>query len=409
MIYSYEAKDRAGRTVTGSLDAQNERDAATLVREQGYFPMRLVPVAAPGGSPDSASLPRAESRAAPLAFTQWLLVHLVYPLWTGVGLNELALCYRQFAAMLHAGVPIYQCLATLVAQTRNPSFRRILETVSRRLQQGRTLSEALGEFPWVFTDFHRAMVSAGELTGRLDVIFVRLSDALEQEQALRRSIRRETFYPKSVLVSSFLLPPLFYLITSGVRAYLTHAVLPLLYLGAIVGGLFVLNRLGAQAKQGYHALLAVTPGIGGTVRMIALARFARTLSSLYAAGVALPQAIKSAAETCGNTYLGGRIVRAIPRIAAGGGIVESLRDTNVFPPMVMSMLGTGEQTGSLDQTMDKVAEFYEQESVVRLHQTSVTLGVVALLIAAIVVALDVVGFYQGQAGQYNDLLKPDAE
>ncbi len=102
-------------------------------------------------------------------------------------------------------------------------------------------------------------------------------------------------------------------------------------------------------------------------------------------------------------------MRAIPRIEAGHGIVESLRDTRAFPPLVMSMLGTGEQTGSLDETMNKVAEFYEQESAVRLHQTSVTLGVVALIIAAVVVAYDVIGFYTGNMSQYKDLLKPDPD
>ena len=337
------------------------------------------------------------------------MVHLVHPLWTGISLNELALSYRQFAAMLHAGVPIYQCLTTLAAQTRNRTFRRVLGTVSVRLQDGRTLSSAMGEYPWIFTDFHRAMVAAGETSGRLDLMFARLADALEQEQSLRRSIRRETFYPKAVLVASFLLPPLFYLITGGVMEYLRHSVVPLLWLLAAVGGLFILNRLGAQATRAYHALLALLPGLGGTVRMIALARFARTLASLYAAGIALPQALRSAADTCGNAYLGNRIMRAVPRIQAGQGIVESLRDTNVFPPMVISMLGTGEQTGSLDQTMDKVAEFYEQESVLRLHQASIMLGVIAFMIAAIVTAADVISFYTGHMSQYNDLLKPDSD
>lgn len=406
MIYSYEAKDQAGRTVTGSLDAQDEHAAAMLVREQGYFPTRLIP-AFPGRRRPPAE-DSHQTLSAP-SLGQWLMVHLIYPLWSGVSLDELALNYRQFAAMLHAGVPIYQCLTTLAMQTRNSTFRRILGTISQRLQTGQSLSRALGEFPWVFTEFHCAMVAAGEASGRLDLMFARLADALEQEQALRRSIRRETFYPKAVLVCSFLLPPLFYLVTGNVRAYLAHSVVPLLWLLAFAGGVFVLNRLGAQATRAYHALLATLPGLGGTIRMIALARFARTLASLYAAGIALPQALRSAADTCGNAYLGGRIVRAIPRIQAGHGIVESLRDTDVFPPMVMSMLGTGEQTGSLDQTMDKVAEFYEQESVVRLHQASITLGVIAFLIAAVIVAIDVISFYTGHMDQYNDLLKPDAD
>ncbi len=408
MVYSYEAKDRAGRTVTGSLDAQDERSAAMLVRDQGYFPTRLVPLTAGVTDTPSGAAPAAD-RPPSASPGRWLLVHIVYAIWSGVGLNELALCYRQFGAMLRAGVPLYQCLTTLVAQTRNGAFRRILHTISGRIQQGRSLTDAMGEYPWVFTDFHRAMIGAGELTGRLDLMFARLADALEQEMLLRRNIRRETFYPKAVLVCACLLPPLFYLVTGNVRGYVTHAVVPLAWLGGLAGGTFVLNRLGAQAKLPYHTFLAVLPGIGGSVRMVALARFSRTLAALYAAGVTMPKAIRSAAETCGNAFLSSRIVRAIPRITAGGGLVESMRDTNVFPPMVMSMLGTGEQTGSLDQTMNHVAEYYEQESAVRLHQTSVTVGIIALFIAGIIVAIDVIHFYQGYGSQVNDLLKPDAD
>ena len=405
MIYSYEAKDGTGRTVTGSLDADDERAAATLVREQGYFPMRLVPqnggAAGPAPEPASRDTHRDATRrpSAP-----WLMVHVVYPLWTGVGLNELTLFYRQFAAMLRAGVPVFQCLTALIAQTGNPTFRRCLHTISADVQNGDSLSGGMGRYPWIFTDFHRAMVGAGETSGRLDLMFARLADALEQEQMLRRSIKRETFYPKAVLVCAFLLPQLVYLVTGGIGAYVRHAIVPLLGLLAVVGVVVVLNKLGSQAKGAYHAFLTMIPGVGGTVKMIALARFARTLASLFAAGILVPNAIRSAAESCGNAYIGGRIVRAIPRVMAGGGITEPLRATGVFPPMVVSMLSTGEQTGSLDQTMDKVAEFYEAESVVRLHQAAVIIGIIALLIAAAVVFVTVLGAYQGM---YSDMLKPE--
>jgi type II secretory pathway component PulF len=147
MIYSYEAKDAHGHTVTGSLDAHDEHTAAMLVREQGYFPTRLIPAFS-----GRTAAPRENSPQKPVTTPgRWLMVHLIYPIWTGVSLNELALSYRQFAAMLHAGVPVYQCLTTLVAQTRNATFRRILNTVSLRLQEGETLSNALGEYPWIFT------------------------------------------------------------------------------------------------------------------------------------------------------------------------------------------------------------------------------------------------------------------
>lgn len=403
MIYSYEAKDQSGRTVTGSLDADDERMAATLVREQGYFPMRLLAQGGPSGA-GTAPAGYAPRAATQQAQGNWLLVHLIYPLWTGVSLGELALFYRQFGAMLRAGVPIYQCLTSLIAQTRNTSFRSRLQSISDTVQRGGLLSEAMGQFPWIFTDFQRAMVVAGETSGRLDLMFARLAEALEMELAMRRTIRRETFYPKMVLTAVLLVPPLPLLVLGGLRPYLLHVVPTLVCVGAAVLGLSALNRYGAQARGPYHAFLAHLPHIGGTVRMIALARFARTLASLFAAGVLVPKALQSAAEACGNAFLGGRIVRAIPRIMAGAGVTEALSATGVFPPMVVSMLGTGEQTGSLDMTMDKVAEFYEQEAMLRLHQTCVVIGVIALLIAAAAVFVTVLRFY---TGYFGNLLAPD--
>lgn len=399
MIYSYEAKDGAGRTVTGSLDADDERAAAALVREQGYFPMRLVPQAHSGGGagPPPPEASRASARTGPQApAAPWLMARVIYPIWPGVGLDELSLFFRQFAAMLRAGVPVFQCLSSLLAQTRNPAFRKCLHTFTNRVQSGDTLSAAMSQYPWIFTDFHRAMVAAGETSGRLDLMFARLADSLEQEQTMRRAIRRETTYPKIVLsiaflMCLFLLPKLALIIAA---------------LLALAPVLFAFSRLGQQAKGFYHGLIANMPGVGGTVRMIALARFARTLASLFAAGVVVPKALQSAAESCGNAYIGGRIMRAAPRITAGDGITEALQATGVFPPMVVSMLGTGEQTGSLDFTMDKVAEFYEAESVVRLHQACIALGVVALIIAGAVVFTLALNFY---GGAISDTMKADPE
>lgn len=393
MIYSYEAKDGAGHTVTGSLDADSERAAATLVREQGYFPMRLVAQDGDAGATPDTPGPTGRREGAYRPSGPWLMTHVIYPIWPGVGLDELALFFRQFAAMLRAGVPVFQCLTSLIAQTRNPIFRKCLNTLSHGVQSGDTLSGIMAQYPWIFTDFHRAMVGAGETSGRLDLMFARLADSLEQEQVMRRAIRRETTYPKIVLsiallMCLFLLPKLALIIVA---------------LLAIAPVLFAFSRLGQQAKGFYHGLIANVPGIGGSVRMIALARFSRTLASLFAAGVVVPQALQSAAESCGNAYLATRILRALPRVMAGDGITEPLRATGMFPPMVVSMLATGEQTGSLDFTMDKVAEFYEQESIVRLHQACIAIGVVAMIIAGAVVLTLAVNFYGGMANQETNI------
>ena len=404
MIYSYEAKDGGGHTVTGSLDAQDERTAARQVREMGYFLMRLVPTiphtsgAGNGGGGIAYQAAPAPEASDP---TPGPLSRLLHSLLPGVGLRDLALFYRQFAAMMNAGVPIYQCLTTMRMQTSNPTLRQCILEISRRVQAGGSLSGAMAYYPWIFQDFHRAMISAGEMTGRLDLMFGRLSDALEQEYALRGVIKRETFYPGLTLASSFLLQPdaIVALVVGGSgRAYLHYVLPPILEFVAVVLGIFVVTRLGPQVKVFYDGVLSVLPGIGGAVRMIALARFARALSLLYAAGLSMPNALRASAAACGNAYLGGKMVRAIPALESGEGIAQSLMQTGAFPPMVITMMGVGEQTGDLDQSMTKVAEYFEQEAAVRLHQLGVTLGVAVTIFVGIRVAISVIHFYSGYFG-----------
>ena len=401
MIYSYEAKDEAGRVVTGALDAHDERTAARLVRDLGYFPLRLAPSRL-------VSSPMPQERMQQGGLGQWARENFWYPLWSGVGLADLAICYRQWATLLRAGVPLARSLAALGAQSRSAALRKSLHAIGETVRQGGTISDGMAQFPWIYTDLHRAMIRAGETTGGLDTMFGRLADSLEQEMALRRTLKRETFYPKIVIAGSFLLPPLFYLVLGQVHAYVQSAVMPLLSLLGIGAGLFVVQRLGSRQRRGYDALTANLPGMGGTVRMVALARFARALASLYSAGVGMPQAIRIAADVCGNAFLGGKMLRAVPGIQAGQDIADALARTGAFPPMVISMIQTGEETGELDAMMDKVAEQFEQEAAVRLHKAGVTVGLVVLGIAAVMVGVEALKAFGVYGQGLNDLMKPDS-
>ncbi len=424
MLYSYQAKDKSGRTVTGALDAESERQAAQEIRDMGYFPMRLAPQRGSAAmSPQDTSQDTMEGRSAlsgasngtagllprrKMSPVVWLLAHLVYPLFSGVSLRDMALLYRQFAAMLGAGVPIYQCLTSLTQQSNNAVLSRHLRRITKCVQEGEMLTVAMSEAPWIFTDFQRAMISAGEVSGRLDIMMGRLSSALEQEYTLRSKIKSEMIEPVVTLLASFLLPPLVLVVVAhNVHAYLVQAVYPLLETAFVLFAIFVVGKLLSQFKFVFDAIIYALPGIGGAIRMIAIARFARAFASLYAAGVGIPEAIRFSASATGNEYLSRKMTSAIPSIMGGRGIAESLQATRAFPPMVVSMLSTGEQTGGLDMTMDKVAEYYEAESVVRLHQIVVTLRTLALLFIAVRVTMILIQFYGGYANQLNDLSNPD--
>lgn len=413
MIYTYQAKDNSGGTVTGALDAPDERQAAQEIRAMGYFPMRVAVQAGRAGvlpAPVPGYAQQAAEDRQPLQLPgRWILEHLIFPLWSGVGLRDLALFYRQFAAMISAGVPIYQCLTTLDRQTGNSVLRGHIRKISARVLGGGTLTGAMNEFPWVFTDFHRAMMAAGEASGRMDTMMARLATALEQEYALRATIKRETWYPVMTLILSFLLPPVVLLIVPpiNVHSYVAQAIYPLLLACGVLSAGYVVGKMLRQFRVAFDGLIASLPGIGGAVRMVSLARFARALASLYAAGVSIPEALRFSAAATGNAFMEKRMVSAIPALQGGRGITEALQATHIFPPMVISMLGTGEQTGGLDATMDKVAEYYEQESVVRLHQLSVTLGAFAMIVAGIRVAMSVGNFYVSYFDKLNDMANPD--
>ena len=422
MLYSYQAKDQTGRTITGALDAESERQAAQEIRDMGYFPMRLAPQqggAATLDSPQKSFSDNAQNRSAlngssgmlprsKMSPGLWLLAHLIFPLFSGVSLRDMALMYRQFAAMLGAGVPIYQCLTSLTQQTTNGILRGHLRKISARVQEGEMLTSAMAEAPWIFTDFHRALISAGEVSGRLDTMMDRLSSALEQEYALRNSIKGQIIEPILTLVMTFLLPPLVLLVVAhDVRGYLAQAVYPLLQVVAVVADIYVVGKMLSQFKFLFDGFVYSLPGIGGAVRMISVARFARAFSALYSAGVGIPEAIRFSASATGNEFLSRRMRAAIPAIMLGQGIAESLQATRVFPPMMVSMLQTGERTGGMDTIMDKVAEYYEQESVVRLQQICVTLRTVLLMVAGIRVLMILIAFYGGYFSKMNDMANPD--
>jgi len=424
MLYSYQAKDQSGRTITGALDAETERQAAQEIRDMGYFPMRVAPQqggAAALNPPQKSFSDNSQNRSAlngssgmlprsKMSPGLWLLAHLLFPLFSGVSLRDMALMYRQFAAMLGAGVPIYQCLTSLTQQSTNGVLRGHLRKMTARVQEGEMLTSVMADTPWIFSDFQRAMVSAGELSGRLDTMMDRLSSALEQEYTLRGKIKSEMVEPVVTLLASFLLPPLVLVVVANdLHAYLVQAVYPLLETAAVLLAIYVVGKLLSQFKFVFDAIAYSLPGIGGAIRMISLARFSRAFASLYAAGVGIPETIRFSAAATGNEYLSRRMISAIPAIMGGRGIAESLQATRAFPPMVVSMLSTGEQTGGLDMTMDKVAEYYEQESVLRLHQLTVTLRTVALLFIAVRVTMILISFYGGYAGQINHEMDPDAQ
>ncbi|NUL81728.1 MAG: type II secretion system F family protein [Armatimonadetes bacterium] len=390
-VFRYIARDQEGNTVQGSVFAASRLDANDQVRGMGFWPLEMY------------------ADAEPVTAATAARDRVVRPLFGGVGLHHLAIFFRQFATMIAAGVPLVQVLYTLSNQAGNVKLRRALLNIRDSVMGGENLAEAFDRHPHIFSKVQRAIIRVGVEGGLLESASRQIAEYLERELALRRLIRRLTFYPKLVMFMALIIPalpgPIIYMITGQGMPPGEFAIQMAMTFLKIFGVLFAVWaawRIATQSmtiRRAIDAILISLPWIGKTLRQICLARFGRALGALYAAGVPITHAIRISAEASGNEYLAASISPVATKLESGAGIAESIAATGVFPPMVIDMVATGEQTGSLDSMVNKVAEFYEAESEVGSHQAATILGIVALLAAAIYVGYIVISFYSGYFAQ----------
>ena len=310
---------------------------------------------------------------------------LSFQLGTGVGQKDIVTFTRLFATMIDAGLPIVQCLDILQGQTDNKLFAIILKDVKSSVEQGATFSDSLRRHPKVFDHLYVNLVQAGEVGGILDTILNRLAVYIEKAMKLRRQVRGAMVYPSIVLVVFigvlsilllFVIPGFQNMfkdfgskdelpaLTRGVMAvssfFIGHIFWFLVAMTGAIVGLTYMNRL-PKGKRMIHKIMLRMPVMGGVLRKIAVARFTRTLGTLLSSGVPILDALEIVAKTAGNVIVEEAIMYARARISEGKNMAEPLMETNVFPPMVVQMVGVGEQTGALDAMLNKIADFYEEE------------------------------------------------
>jgi len=302
-----------------------------------------------------------------------------------VSTRDLAIFTRQFATMINAGLPLVQCLDILSKQTEKERFRGIIAQVMREVEAGNTLAESLAkkENQNAFDELYVNMVEAGEAGGILDDILQRLATFIEKAEALKRKIQGAMVYPAVVmtvalLATSFMLIfiiPTFARMFTGFGADLplpTKIVMGLssflrsfwwVMLLAIGGFVFGLQKY-YQTERGHLEIdkfLLKVPVIGDVIRKGAVARFTRTLGTLISSGVPILTGLEITARTAGNRVIQEAIMAARASIREGETIAAPLRTSNVFPPMVVQMISVGEETGALDDMLNRIADFYDDE------------------------------------------------
>lgn len=305
-------------------------------------------------------------------------------LGTGVGLQDMVVFTRTFSTMIDAGLPIVSGLDMLSNQADNPRFGRILQGVKNEVEAGKSLSEAMGSHPRVFDDLFRNLVAAGEAGGILDVIFRRLAVYLEKAAKLRRQVRGALVYPLVIMAVGVLV--VFVMMTKVLPVFekmfidlgagslpaptrmvlaISHAITDniivfTLSVTVLAVGMTMLLRTD-RGRWGFDVVVLKAPVIGNVMRKIAVARFTRTLGTLLSSGVPILDALDIVSKSAGNRVVAKGISHARNKIAEGKDIASPLLETGVFPPMVVQMIGVGEQTGAMDDMLQKIADFYEEE------------------------------------------------
>ena len=302
-----------------------------------------------------------------------------------VKLNDLVIFSRQLATMINAGLPIVRSLYVLSEQTENPKLKEVVVTVRQDVEAGLSLSEALEKHPKVFNRLYVEMVKAGEIGGILDGVLLRVADQLEKDQELRRKVKSAMTYPIVVLILAilaasfmliFIVPvfatmfedlggtlPLPTRIAMGASNILTSIFGVLVYAGMIAGVFLFLRWKNTEhgRKIWGRAVLKIPAKIGDVVQKVALARFARTLGTLSAAGVPILQSLEITATSSGNWVIENALLKSRDAIREGIPIYKPLEEEPVFPLMVTRMIAVGEETGDIDGMLTKIAEFYESE------------------------------------------------
>ncbi len=354
-IWLYKGQTTSGNEVNGEIEAANKEDARALLRKKRIVVNRL------GKKPIEINI----------NFSQ------------GVGIKDLARFTRQFSAMNSAGLPLIQCLETLAAQTENENLKKAIIQISSDIQGGSTLADALKKHPKIFTDLYCHMISAGEAGGILDTILNRLADYQEKTEKLIRKIKKAMYYPVFVLLVSVVVivvllmkvVPTFAQMFSDMGGTLPTPTVVVMAMSSFLQANFFYMLIATSAmifgvaryyktekgRFNVDKLLLTLPISGDLVRKSAVARFTRTLGTLLNAGVPIIDSLRITSRTAGNKVVEEGILNALDSITAGQTIAEPLKETGIFPPMVIQMIAIGEKTGGLADMLSRVSDFFEDE------------------------------------------------
>jgi type IV pilus assembly protein PilC len=359
--FSYKVRDRTGKLVEGQLEAENAQLVVSKLRSMGYVPIEIEQQGKQSLSRDLA-IPGLSNR---------------------IKLKDVAVFSRQFATMINSGLSMLRSLYILAEQTESKPLAEVVGQVRMDVERGSSLSAALARHPKAFNRLYVAMVRAGEAGGVLDSVLQRLATTIEKQVELRRKVKSAMTYPAVVsglvllLVTAMLLfvIPMFQNIYGQLGGKLPVPTQILISISGVckkfwwmvflaeIGFVWGFRRWinSEEGRKRWDTIKLRMPIFGGLARKTALARFGRTLSALVRAGVPILEALDIVCETAGNWVVAEAVRDTAQHVKRGEPLSRRLEEHPVFPPMVVQMMAVGEETGALDEMLDKIADFYDQE------------------------------------------------
>ncbi len=384
-LFTYKGTDRRGKKVSGKLTAPSEAAVRQELRRQGVVPVRI-----------NKQIQLFAARGKVTA-------------------TDIAVFSRMMATMMAAGVPLVQSFEIMGAGHENPAMQNLILAIKTDVEGGTALADALAKHPLHFDDLFVNLVTAGEQAGALETLLDKIATYKEKTEAIKKKIKKALFYPAAVLIVAVIVTaillifviPEFENLFQGFGADLpafTRMVIDLsnfvqakgwliaIVMGAAIGGFIYIKKRSRAVRHVLDRMMLKLPVIGAILNKAAIARFARTLSTMFSAGVPLVEALQSVAGATGNIVYEEAVLTMRDEVSTGQRLARAMEDTDMFPNMVVQMIAIGEESGALDQMSSKVADFYEDEVDAAVDSMSsllepLIMAILGVLVGGLVVAM----------------------
>ena len=396
--YAYKAMNKEGKEAFGIVESENQALAINDIRQMGLYPTKVYEAR----KSDERRARKEKGGLNELYFG-------------GVKTKELVIMTRQLSTLIDAGLPLLRSINVLIAQLKPSKLRDILREIRDEIQSGSTFSEGLAKHPKEFDRLYVNMVRAGEVGGMLEVVLQRLATFMERRQALKRRVKSAMVYPVAVLLVAvgivwFLLSyvvPEFAVIFEDFGAklpWMTQFLIKCgdfarfewwkvaLYFNGTIITIKVLSKIHTVKRITDRVVLRI-PLVGDLITKVAVARFSRTLGTLITSGVPILQTLRITKETIGNEVIENAIQKVHDSIKEGDTIAAPLDESKVFPPMVVNMIDVGEETGSLDAMLMKVADIYDAEVEAAVEALLALMEPVMIVVLGVICGFIVISMY----------------